>query len=114
MRDLIFKNLTSSDKKRKILASSEIMDKEGVRSIIRRHFICVVKEVKEIPAKRPWPYLYSLKERNSREQREKFFCRIKGNIYAVNEGKIFLIVFMHSLKINFTAITQNSFKYNEE
>ena len=121
MRDLIFKNLTSEDKKRKILTSSEIMDKEGVRSIIRRHFVCIVKEinpalacksgVKDKQIFKPQPYLYVLKERNNGEQREKFFCRIKGSICAVHKGRLFLVLFMHSLKISLTPVPQDSFKY---
>ncbi len=111
MRDLLFKNLTSDDKKRKILASSEIMDKQGVRSIIHRHFVYIVKEIKDKQIAKPEPYLYVLKERNSREQREKFFCRIKGSIYAVHKGRLFLILFMHSLNISLTPIPQDSFKY---
>ena len=110
MRDLLFKNLTSNDKKRKILASSEIMDKQGVRSIIHRHFVYIVKEIDKQISK-PEPYLYVLKERNSREQREKFFCRIKGSIYAVHKGRLFLILFMHSLNISLTPVPQDSLKY---
>jgi len=111
MRDLLFKNLTSDDKKRKILTSSEIMDKQGVRSIIHRHFVCMVKEIKDKQISKPQPYLYVLKEHNNREQREKFFCRIKGSIYAVHKGRLFLILFMHSLKISLTPVPQDSFKY---
>ena len=111
MRDLLFKNLTSDDSKRKILTSSEIMDKQGVRSIIHRHFICIVKEIKDKQITKPLPYLYVLKEHNNREQKEKFFCRIKGSIYAINNGRLFLILFMHSLKISLTPVPQDSFKY---
>ena len=111
MRDLLFKNLTSDDRKRKILTSSEIMDKQGVRSIIHRHFICIVKEIKDKQVSKPKPYLYVLKEHNNREQKEKFFCRIKGSIYAINNGRLFLILFMHSLKISLTPVPQDSFKY---
>lgn len=107
MRDLLFKNLTSSDKKRRVIASSEIVDKQGVRSIIRRHFICLIKEINNDDLHRPLPYLYVIKERNTREQKEKFFCRIKGSIYAISNGKLFLILFMHSLKINLVTITQD-------
>jgi hypothetical protein len=114
MRDLLFKNLTSEDRKRKILASSEIVDKNGVRSIIHRHFVCVVKEIKDNKLERPMPYLYVLKEHNNLEQREKFFCRIKGSIYAVSKGRLYLILFMHSLKINLIAIPQDLMKYTEE
>lgn len=108
MRDLLFKNLTSIDKKRKVLASSEIMDKGGVRSIIRRHFVCIIKEIENKDIARPAPYVGVIKERNSREQRERFFCKIKGSIYAVNNGHLFLILFMHSLNINLTAIPAGS------
>jgi hypothetical protein len=109
MRDLVFKNLTSYSKKRRILASSEVMDSQGVRRIIRRHFVCIVKPVKDVNTdNKPLPYLYVLKKRDNQGKNEKFFCRIKGSLFAVNKGKLFLILFMHSLKIDFCAITQDS------
>lgn len=114
MRDLLFKNLTSADRKRRIIASSEIVDKQGVRSIIRRHFICTVKEINANEEEKLPPYLYVLKERNIKEQRQKFFCKIKGSIYAILDGRLFLILFMHSLMINLTSIPQDLVKYNEE
>ncbi|MCX5707332.1 MAG: hypothetical protein NTW13_06775 [Candidatus Omnitrophica bacterium] len=107
MRDLLFKNLTSSDRKRRVIASSEITDKQGVRSIIRRHFICMIKEVADEKMDRPLPHLYVLKEHNTREQKERFFCKIKGSICAIHKGRLFLITFMHSLKIDLVAIPQN-------
>jgi len=114
MRDLLFKNLTSNDKKRRIIASSEIVERDGVRSIIRRHFACLVKELKDSKLQKPLPYLYVLKEHNNKERKERFFCRIKGSIYAVNNGKLFLILFMHSLKIDLSSTPENSVKYSEE
>ncbi|MCX5701572.1 MAG: hypothetical protein NTW64_01120 [Candidatus Omnitrophica bacterium] len=108
MRDLIFKNLTSYDKKRKILASSEIMDTQGMRRIIHRHFVCIVKPVQDTNADKPLPYLYVLKKKGNLEHKEKFFCRIKGSLFAVANGRLFLILFMHSLKIDFSVITQGS------
>ena len=107
MRDLLFKNLTSNDRKRKVIASSEITDKEGVRSIIRRHFVYMVKEVKNEKIEKPAPYLYVLKEHNSKEQKERFFCKIKGSICAINQGRLFLIVFMHSLRIDLLSAPQS-------
>jgi len=114
MRDLLFKNLTSQDKKRRIIVSSETVDKQGVRSIIRRHFVYIVKEIKDNQMHKPSPYLYILKERNTRGQREKFFCRIKSSMCAVNRGKLFLILFMHSLKITLIATSQDLMEYSEE
>ncbi|HTZ11041.1 MAG TPA: hypothetical protein VMD04_01500 [Candidatus Margulisiibacteriota bacterium] len=106
MRDLLFKNLTSEDKKRKIISSSEVFDKEGVRSTIHRHFACMVKEVAAENIDKPLPYLYVLKMRNGKEHREEFYCRVKGSVYALNKGKLFLVFFMHSLKIKLQETQQ--------
>jgi len=106
MRDLVFKNLTSQDRRRKVIASCEVMDKEGVRSIINRHFICLVKEVNDNNIEKPLPYLYVLKARNTKQQTEKFFCKLKGSVCAVHKGRLFLIIFMHSLQISLTAVPE--------
>ena len=108
MRDLLFKNLTSRDGKRKALSSSEIQDREGVRSIIRRHFICMVKDVKDAKEK-PLSYLYVLKERNSKEQKERFYCRIKGSVYVISGCRLFLLLFTHSLKIDLVSIPSSKY-----
>lgn len=103
MRDLVFKNITSGDRKRKILASCETADMQGVHSVVRRHFIYIVKEADNTEIKKPSPALYVFKERNTKEQKENFFCRIKGSVYAAYNDKIFLILFIHSLRIRITA-----------
>jgi len=106
MRDIVFKNLTSESRKRKVIASSEITDKEGVRSVIHRHFVCVVKEIHNQEMQKPVPYMHVLKEHNNKECRERFFCKIKGSVYAVNKDKLYLILFMHTLNITLTAMPQ--------
>lgn len=103
MRDLLYKNLTSNDKKKKVIASSEIVDNQGIHSVIRRHFVCLVREVKNNQMEKPVPYMYVLKVRDNREQSEKFYCRIKGSVHAVFKGKVFLVIFSHSLKIVLSA-----------
>lgn len=107
MRDLLFKNLTSSDHKKRIICSSEISEKDGVRSIIRRHFICMVREVGAQGFEKPQPSLHVLKEHNTKEHKERFFCKIKGSICAVNQEKLYLITFMHSLKIDLVPSHQS-------
>jgi hypothetical protein len=113
MRDLLFKNLTSSDKRRKIITSSEVTEKQGVRTEIHRHFVSIVKEVKDKQLEKPLSYIYVLRARNNKEQKERFFCRIKGSMYLVNNGKLFLVLFMHSLKISLIVTAQDSLKYSE-
>jgi len=103
MRDLLYKNLTSADRSRRVVASSEITEKEGVHSVVRRHFAFMIRQVDNSDVVKPAPYLYVLKERNTREKREHFFCKIKGSLLAVNKGKFFLVVFVHTLSIQLTA-----------
>ena len=112
MRDLLFRNLTSSDRKKKILASSEIFDKAGVRTVVRRHFVYIVKEMPADTKVEKHPVQLSIiKEKNTHEKQERFFCKMKNSIYVVAEGKIYFIIFMHSLRICLSAIPKNPMKY---
>ena len=109
--DLLFKNITSVNKRRKIVASVETSENQGVRSVIHRHFVWIIKEIKESTSlARPMPYLYILKEHNSREQRAKFFCKLKGSMYLAHKGRQFLVIFMHTLKIDLVAGVQSFVK----
>ena len=103
MRDLLFKNLTLIDRGRKIIASSEVADKEGVHSVVRRHFAYIIKPIKSADEIKFHPYLYVLKEKNTKEKREHFFCKIKGSMLAVNQGKLLHISFLHTLNVQLTA-----------
>lgn len=110
MRDLVYKNLTSQTKGRKIIASSEIVDKEGVRSIIHRHFVCIFKEMKEQEVGAQVPSLSVIRERDTREQRERFSCKIKGSVCAEHNGRVYLIHYLHSLNINLINAEDNLLK----
>lgn len=103
MRNLLFKNLTSPSRGRKIIASSEIADKEGVHSVVRRHFSYIVKPVAGPQIDKPQPYLYVLKARNTKLKNEHFFCKVKGSVLAVNQGNFFLVLFVHTLTVDLTA-----------
>jgi len=105
MRDILFKNRISADNKRKIIVTSEINDAQGVHSVIRRHFVYIIKEVQDNnKTERPAPSVHILKERNTKEHREKFTCKLKGSMLVQNNGKLFLVIFMHSLSVNLSAI----------
>jgi hypothetical protein len=103
MRDLLFKAITSNDRMKKKLSSSEILENQGVRSVVRRHFVCSVKEVNQATSEKPLPSLYVLKEINHKNMQEKFFCRMKGCVYVLASGKLYMVAFLHSLKINLIA-----------
>ena len=100
MRDLLFRNLTSEDRRKRVVSTCETADNEGIRSVIRRHFICLVKEVGSDMVKEPLKDIYIHKERNSSELKGSFLCRVKGSLYVVFKEKLFLILYVHSLKID--------------
>ena len=99
MRDVVFKNLTSEDKRRRILASSEIFENDGTRSVIRRHFLYRIREIDALENEASLPQVYIVKERNRREQKERFFCKIKGNVCVCGGKKIYRVTYIHSLRI---------------
>lgn len=102
MRDLVFKNLTSIEKKRRILTTSEVIENKGVQTRIRRSFIYIVKNADEVKSALPEPRLSVLKIKDSCSGKEKFFCRVKGGLYLSNNNKLLFVVFSHSLSINLT------------
>lgn len=113
MRDLTFKNLTSSDKRKRIISSSETADEEGVHILIRRHFVCLVREIEGTTVKKQDSSLSVIRIRNTREQRERFFSKFKGSICAVSKGKLFLISYIHSLVVDLEATHQDVAEYRK-
>ena len=114
MRDILFRHLTSENKRKRVIVTSEVADKQGIHSVIRRHFICIVKEVREEEPgamQKPLPYLYVLKEHDTQRQKEKFLYRIKGSVYAIANKKVFLVLFAHSLKISLNAIAKDAVRH---
>jgi len=103
MRDLLYKNLTSLDKRRRIITTTETIDKEGVHSIVRRHFTCLVKSIKSADLYKPKSYLRVLKRRDTKQKTENFFCKMKGSILAIKKGNLLLVEFVHTLRIQLSA-----------
>lgn len=102
MRDLLFKNLTSKDKSRKILSAREIINEDGIKTTIQKHLIYAIRETSdgENQDKRLKPELFIIKEKNTKQKRESFFIKMKGGMYANSDNGLFLVNFIHSLKID--------------
>jgi hypothetical protein len=100
MKDMLMKNLTSQDHRKKILFSKETSDENGVRVTIHRHFIYLIRNVdKEPQTEDPRRTVNVLKYHNSKEHVDKFFCRVKGTIYAVANGRVYHIFFLNSFRL---------------
>jgi len=114
MRDLLLKNLTSIDRKKKVLACAEIIDNAGVRTIVRRHFIYMAMEIAQKPEKKDEPYLQVIKIRDNMHKTERFFCKMKGSIIASYNNHLYYIKFMHTLNINLFALPNGIMKYTAD
>jgi hypothetical protein len=108
MRDLLYKNLTSEDRRRKIISSSEIVDKQGVRSVVHRHFSCIIKEADGSNLTAFAPSLHVLKQRDTKLHEEHFFCKMKACLLIANSGKLYNIYFIHTLNIHLSASVAES------
>jgi len=106
--------MTSVDRKKKVLACEEIIDNAGVRTIVRRHFIYMVKEIPQKPSKSEDPYLSVIKIRDRKQRIERFLCKMKGSIVASYDNKLFYIRFMHTLYINLFALPNGLMKYTAD
>ncbi|MFH1191745.1 MAG: hypothetical protein V1670_06075 [Candidatus Omnitrophota bacterium] len=79
------------------------MDKEGVHSVVRRHFTYIIKQIATPEVIPDGSYLYVIKVRDTQQKREHFFCKLKGSVLTINKGRLFLISFVHTLNIELTA-----------
>lgn len=105
MRDLVFKNLASKGKSRRILLAKETINEEGILTKIQKHLIYDIREIKEnSPSNdKTKNELYILKERNTKLKIESFFIKMKSSTYVNSNNRIFLVNFLHSLRIDLSA-----------
>jgi len=114
MRELIFKNLTSENKRRKDLYISETLDKDGVRTITRRHSVYIignrnkVKDEKELmqhktqnPINTTSRHVFIFKKRDTKLKKDSFICDVVGKFYAVVKNDLYSVAFKHSFEIDF-------------
>ncbi|MFH1202175.1 MAG: hypothetical protein V1674_04725 [Candidatus Omnitrophota bacterium] len=99
MHDLLFKNLSSFDRKKKVLLAFERFNEAGMLTEKQRKFVYIVKEVKNTDAVLEPPQVYVIKNVDTKNQHERFFCKIKASLYALSEKKLFLIQFAQSIRI---------------
>ena len=114
MRDLLFKHLTSDDRKKKVLACAEIIDNAGIRTIVRRHFIYMAKEIAHKTVKKDEPYLLVIKMRDNKLKVQRFFCKMKGSVIANYNDRLYHIKFMHTLNISLFALPNGIMKYTAD
>ncbi len=108
MRELLFKNLTSPERGKKVMSILETSERDGYLSRTRRHFVYMLKESQNIRAELNHPLLYILKVHDSQQKKEKLFFKVKGNFYVVSDSRVYLVYFCHSFRIELSDVAHAS------
>ena len=117
MRELVFKNLTSENRRKKDLYITETVETSGVKTITRRHSVYIVsdhnkfknpKELLKYKDNTSMNYtkrhVFIFKKQDTKHKKESFVCDVVGKFYAVVKSDIYSIAFKHSFEIDFLTI----------
>ena len=115
MRELLFKDITSENKKRKDLFVSETFDQNGVTTTTQRRSTYIIgacnkfKNLEELLAwkKNVGPnagkrHVFIIKKRDTILNKDAFICDIIGKFYAVSQCDIYSVAFKHSFEVDFS------------
>lgn len=104
MRDVVYRNITSQDKGRRVMASSEVCQGNGLRTTVVRHFICVIRKAQDRAVGEVFkPRIYIYRYYDTGKQRERFFCRIRDRFCLMLGSQIYQAEFLESVRINVEA-----------
>ena len=120
MREVIFKNLTSFESRKKDIFLQEVFEKDGVLAKTERRCFYFIKNVAELGQKnniQKWldaqnnnpstakKHFYIFKEHNDAHGEDRLLCKIAGTFYAVVNDKVYTIGFLHSFRVRFLKET---------
>ncbi|NQT06033.1 MAG: hypothetical protein HQ575_00670 [Candidatus Omnitrophica bacterium] len=116
MRELLYKNLTSLDHKKRDIIVQEVVRKDGVLAKTSRRCLYFIKEKVRVQSpedlkriadlkaesEKAKRHFHVLKERDSSSGKDKLMCKVAGTFYAMVNNYLYSIVFIHTFKISFT------------
>mgnify|MGYP000896870361 CR=1 FL=1 len=100
MREIAFKNLTSTAKRRKVISLVEKTQKEGYLISSQKSIVYIVTAAGSQVRDLSKPEYHICKSYDSKEKIEKFSLRVKGASYLIQEGTLLRVDFCHSLRID--------------
>jgi 5'(3')-deoxyribonucleotidase len=114
MRELLFKNITSGNKKRKDLYVSETSDENGITTTTQRHSTYIMgacNKFNSLEQLQEWKktigpnagkkHIFIIKKRDTKLNKDMFICDVIGKFYAVTGCEIYSVVFKHSFEVDF-------------
>lgn len=118
MRQLLFRNMTSGDRKKRDISVRESVAKNGILATSERRCLYFIKEKINISNTTDFVKLARIKKESRKGNRrfhvlkihdsktgtDKLICKLKGTFYAVIGRVVYCIVFIHSFKIKFKTL----------
>lgn len=105
MREISFKNETSTAKHRKIISLIEKTEKEGFAVSSQKSIIYIVNPVRTPVRDLDQPEYHICKSYDSKERIEKFSLRVKGVSYIIQGETTLKVDFCHALRIDIRPAT---------
>ncbi|MFA6142571.1 MAG: hypothetical protein WC738_04665 [Candidatus Omnitrophota bacterium] len=117
MREVLFKDLTSINARKKDIFLREVFERGGVTARTQRRCFYLIKDVRQLEGEKDlqdWldsnsgsqdgykREFHIMKEHNDALGEDKVICKIAGTFYAVINNRIYTIGFLHSFKVSFT------------
>ena len=120
MREVVYKNMLSSNSRVKNILLKEVFEKDGIVARTERRCFYYIKEVtpvREVKDLEMWVdhkntveplgkrQFHIVKAHSDATGEDKLICKIMGTFYAVVNTEIYTIAFLHSFKVCFHKAT---------
>ena len=113
MREILYKNLTSIKKRRRVIFVSERSENKDYKTQTSKTFVYFVKRELQKNIQTTQPIFYITKFFNSYTQEEKFILRVKGTFFVIRPQGFQEITFCHSMRIHIWPKKSQPAKVNE-
>ncbi len=119
MREMLYKNLTDLDNRKRDFCIREVVEKDGITARIEkrsiyfvREIICIndssgvecLKDMRETNDAWKKRHFHVLRKRNSDTGEDKLICKAASTLYVVIGRYAFCVAFVHSLKIDLSVL----------
>lgn len=120
MREVVYKNMVSSNSRVKNIFLQEVFERDGVIAKTERRCFYYIKEItpiREVKDLEKWVdhrnsveplgkrQFHIWKMHNDTVGEDRLICKIIGTFYAIVNNNVYTIAFLHSFKVRFTRST---------
>jgi hypothetical protein len=117
MREVVFKNLTSINARKKDIFLQEVFERDGVKAKTERRCFYYIKDILTLNSQedlQEWVakqnqsgpitkrQFYIFREHSDSSGEDRILCKILGTFYVVVDSAVYTIAFLHSFRARFT------------